>query len=229
MRKSGIGTQRHPQHIGGVYIPPQVFHGFPDLSMNEKALYGRIVALSEKRGYCFASNAYFAHEFGVDTRTIRRWMHNLQKFKLIKRKWKPNVGDRKIKVASRTFSSGGQDKKDRRTPDKNARQSITSESDKRESFSQISTGLQESSIAVFGEVRPEVVDLVEEFGEDDVSAALEMTKNRGKTHHAYTRGILENWRKEGGRKKSRDEIEKEQDRYRIECLAAKSREYGVDI
>lgn len=47
------------------------------LSANAKLLYGEITALTEKRGYCWASNAYFAELYGVDARTIQRWIKSL--------------------------------------------------------------------------------------------------------------------------------------------------------
>lgn len=49
-----------------------------DLSANAKLLYGEITALSEKHGYCFASNAYFAKLYEVSTVTISRWISSLK-------------------------------------------------------------------------------------------------------------------------------------------------------
>lgn len=49
-----------------------------DLPANAKLLYGEITALSEKHGYCFASNAYFAKLYDVSTVTISRWINTLK-------------------------------------------------------------------------------------------------------------------------------------------------------
>lgn len=49
-----------------------------NLPGNAKLLYGEITALSNAYGYCFASNEYFAALYGVDERTIRRWLAALE-------------------------------------------------------------------------------------------------------------------------------------------------------
>jgi hypothetical protein len=43
-----------------------------------KLLYAEITALSNKHGYCWSSNKYFAELYDVDTRTIQRWMQSLK-------------------------------------------------------------------------------------------------------------------------------------------------------
>lgn len=50
-----------------------------NLSSSEKLLYGEITALATKEGYCWASNHYFAELFGVEVRTVRRWLNALHK------------------------------------------------------------------------------------------------------------------------------------------------------
>lgn len=54
-----------------------------NLSSNEKLLYGRISSLSNKRGYCFASNAYFAEKFKTTQRCIQKWLKKLKEENLI--------------------------------------------------------------------------------------------------------------------------------------------------
>lgn len=44
---------------------------------NEKLLYGEITCLSSKKGYCYASNNYFADLYKVTPRTIKYWIANL--------------------------------------------------------------------------------------------------------------------------------------------------------
>lgn len=49
------------------------------LKAAEKLLYAEVTALCNMNGECYASNAYFASLYGVDSRTVRRWISNLGK------------------------------------------------------------------------------------------------------------------------------------------------------
>ena len=49
------------------------------LKAAEKLLYAEVTALCNMNGECYASNAYFASLYGVDARTVRRWISNLGK------------------------------------------------------------------------------------------------------------------------------------------------------
>lgn len=48
-----------------------------DLPANAKLLYGEITALSDAKGYCFASNAYFTELFGLSDRSVTRLIAKL--------------------------------------------------------------------------------------------------------------------------------------------------------
>lgn len=54
-----------------------------DLQPNAKLLYGEITSLCNCKGYCYASNNYFAKLYNVDKTTISRWISNLVKKKYI--------------------------------------------------------------------------------------------------------------------------------------------------
>src|SRR5690554_5058339 len=55
-----------------------------NLKANEKLLYGEITSLSNKEGYCWASNSYFSKLYGVTKQTVSRWINSLEKNGYIK-------------------------------------------------------------------------------------------------------------------------------------------------
>jgi hypothetical protein len=50
---------------------------YSDLPANAKLLYGEITALSNKEGFCWATNTYFAELYGVSKFTVSRWISAL--------------------------------------------------------------------------------------------------------------------------------------------------------
>lgn len=48
-----------------------------ELSSNAKLLYGEITALCNERGFCWATNEYFANLYGVSKKSITRWIASL--------------------------------------------------------------------------------------------------------------------------------------------------------
>ena len=56
-------------------IPAEV--RYSKLKPNAKLLYGEITALSNKEGYCFATNRYFANLYNVTKNTISLWVSQL--------------------------------------------------------------------------------------------------------------------------------------------------------
>lgn len=48
-----------------------------DLAPNAKLLYGEITALCNEKGYCWATNQYFAELYGVSVLSIKRWVNSL--------------------------------------------------------------------------------------------------------------------------------------------------------
>lgn len=55
-----------------------------NLTANAKLLMGEIIALSNGKGHCWASNQYLAEIFGVDRMTISNWVNSLKKNGFIK-------------------------------------------------------------------------------------------------------------------------------------------------
>ena len=48
-----------------------------DRRPNEKLLYGEITALSDKHGYCWATNRYFAELYEVTPKCVSKWINHL--------------------------------------------------------------------------------------------------------------------------------------------------------
>ncbi len=65
-----------PSYYG---ILPATVRYDSNLNMSEKVLYTELSALTNKYGYCFASNSYFAGLYKVTTGTVSGWFSSLEK------------------------------------------------------------------------------------------------------------------------------------------------------
>ena len=54
-----------------------------NLKAAEKLLYGEITALANIKGYCYASNRYFARLYNVTLHTVSQWISHLEKLQYI--------------------------------------------------------------------------------------------------------------------------------------------------
>lgn len=119
------------------------------LKASEKLLYGELSALSNKHGYCNASNSYFANLYEKHKDTISDWINNLKKYgyitvELIKDK--NEVVERRIYMAKmpipigeNTYTPIGENTEENNTSIeyKEEEKEINKEKDGRESNSEI--------------------------------------------------------------------------------------------
>lgn len=110
-----------------------------NLSYLEKILYAELTALSNRMGYCFASNEYFCTNFGNSVRTIQRAIAHLEEMAYIAVRFVkvPGLGDGQTGLERRIYIvkvspdvMGGYDKND--THDKNDMGGMTKMSPKPE-------------------------------------------------------------------------------------------------
>lgn len=76
-------------------IPAEVRYD-KDLAPNAKLLYGEITALCNEKGYCWATNQYFAELYNVSDRTIKNWISQLADKGYIQRSVKYREGTKEI-------------------------------------------------------------------------------------------------------------------------------------
>ena len=108
-------------------IPAKV--RYSSLKPNAKLLYGEITALSNKLGYCYASNNYFAELYGVSKNTVSRWLSDLKKLGFItieiQRNEKKEIIKRIIGIDKKVVSSNDKIVKENNTSNNNTSNNIT--------------------------------------------------------------------------------------------------------
>ena len=78
------------------------------LKANEKLMFGEITCLSNKLGYCFSSNNYFAELYDVTPQAISGWIKNLEKCGYITCEYLHNgteIKERRIRIVKDTNST----------------------------------------------------------------------------------------------------------------------------
>ena len=90
-------------------IPAEVRYS-NKLTANAKLLYGEITALTNEKGYCWASNGYFSELYGKDKRTISGWISQLAKEGFIELELihgeDGQTAERKIRIPMKKTSGG---------------------------------------------------------------------------------------------------------------------------
>ncbi|MFW3361539.1 helix-turn-helix domain-containing protein [Aerococcus viridans] len=96
-------------HKGYYAVIPADVRYDEKLIPNAKLLYGEITALTNDKGYCWATNSYFANLYGVTTKTISNWLSSLEKqgyiYREVERDEKKVVTSRKIFLGGMKESS----------------------------------------------------------------------------------------------------------------------------
>lgn len=82
-----------------------------NLPMGARLLYGEITALSNKEGYCWASNAYFAELYETSKRTVSNWISSLVnqghiKIELIYKAGSKEIQSRRIYIVENKLKKG---------------------------------------------------------------------------------------------------------------------------
>ena len=85
-------------------IPAEVRYA-KNLKANEKLMYGELTALANEKGYCYASNEYFAKLYGVSKVSVSKWISNLVNndflsIKMIYEKGTKQIKERRIYIST---------------------------------------------------------------------------------------------------------------------------------
>ena len=94
IKVSDIEENNNPNYFG--ILPANVRYD-KKLKPMEKILYTEITALSNSKGYCYATNSYFANLYDVHKNTAGTWINNLEKLGYIKSKIIYEIGTKNVK------------------------------------------------------------------------------------------------------------------------------------
>lgn len=98
---------KEKQNIGYYAIIPAAVLYNNELKPNQKILYAVITSLSNKEGYCYATNKYLAEKLGVEPNTVSSWITDLKRKEFIKveliRNEKNQIKQRKIYINDATY------------------------------------------------------------------------------------------------------------------------------
>lgn len=191
------------------------------LKPNEKLLFSEITALSNKRGYCNASNNYFAQLYDVTNVTVSNWVNHLKDCgyidvemiydgKQIKERRifvnsnpvKKNFNTPKEKVEDpikKKFKGGIKKKfKENITSINNTSKNINNNTKQQADATNAFTAFQMSGATLNGFTTPQLVEYVDNLGDELVRHAIEyMSNSAPKPSFNYLKRILDSYENAG--------------------------------
>ena len=189
-----------------------------ELKANAKLLYGEITALCNEKGYCWASNSYFAELYKVSNETISRWIAQLIAKGYLSSEIIYKTGTREIEER-RLYIGGvpidkkinthcqkrqeGVDKKINTPIDENVKDNNTyinntfnnkyvykGQDEKVKEFSK----LYQSNIGIInGLIATQLIEWSDILEVELFKVAIEICTERGNLNWGYLKGIIKNW------------------------------------
>ncbi len=185
------------------------------LPMGARMLYGELTALANEKGYCWATNNYFAELYGVTTVTVSNWIAKLEKRgyinrEIIYKKDSKEVAERRIYITTikenfntsqRNFGEGI--KENFKDPIKeNFKENTTVLNN---TFNSTSSGggddvfefYQQNFGTISPFIRDYILSLVKDYGEELTLEAMKVAvENKARTIK-YVNTVLGNWAAKG--------------------------------
>lgn len=190
---------------------------------NARELYSEITALSNKDGYCRASNGYFAKLYEVDNGTISRWISTLEECGYLEREIIYHEGTKQVKerrlypistpigrkrntppqkeqegVGSGANTPPLRKRKENNTSVNNTSKNINNNTKQQADATNAFTAFQMSGATLNGFTTPQLVEYVDNLGDELVRHAIEyMSNSAPKPSFNYLKRILDSYENAG--------------------------------
>lgn len=190
---------------------------------NARELYSEITALSNKDGYCHASNGYFAKLYEIDNGTVSRWISTLEKCGYLEREIIYYEGTKQVKerrlypistpigrkrntppqkkqegVDSCANTPTLRKRKENNTSINNTSKNINNNTKQQADASNAFTAFQMSGATLNGFTMSQLVDYVDKLGDELVRHAIEyMSNSAPKPSFNYLKRILDSYENAG--------------------------------